>query len=182
MGIKSVEVISDNLYAWGVKVQDYTYDGKDCDYQDLLIKICEIRAKAVEGEIEPMSTRMSTRNKKLDQLGSALSIVSDVQSFYKDDEQGPWTSGGDLSDAAKAGLDMVGARYDKDGKKLKMTKSQAEEAQQLLKTKIDSLNNYGSKDMTRLQSLVDKRDESYQTATSMMQSVADTRGNTIKNM
>lgn len=186
MGIKSVEVISDSLYSWGVKVMDYTYDGKDCDFQDLLIKICEMRAKVVESEIQPMSTRMSTRNKKLDQLGSALSIVADVQSFYKEDERGPWTSAGDLTDAALAGLEMIHADYSiewQNGvRKLSMNKSQAEEAQQLLKTKIDSLNNYGSKDMTRLQSLVDKRDESYQTATSMMQSVADTRGNTIKNM
>ena len=36
--------------------------------------------------------------------------------------------------------------------------------------------------MTRLQSLVDKRDESYSTATSLMQEVGDTRANTIKNM
>ena len=36
--------------------------------------------------------------------------------------------------------------------------------------------------MTRLQSLVDRRDESFTTATTLMTNVSDTRDNAIKNM
>jgi hypothetical protein len=42
--------------------------------------------------------------------------------------------------------------------------------------------NEAQTDMTRLQSLVDRRDESYSTATNLMTSISDTRSNVIRNM
>jgi hypothetical protein len=36
--------------------------------------------------------------------------------------------------------------------------------------------------MSRLQSLVDRRDESYSTATNLMTAVSDTRANLIRNL
>ena len=36
--------------------------------------------------------------------------------------------------------------------------------------------------MSRLQSLVDRRDESYSTATNMMTAISDTRSNLIRNL
>ena len=153
------------------------------DFQDLLIKVSEQRAATVEGQIEPMSVRMSTRNRKLDNLGAALSIVADIQAKFTDaDDTGNKDSDAKLTAEAKAGLELVGYTGGTVNQTLTMNKSTAEYYQQMLKTKLDSLNNASSKDMTRLQSLVDKRDESYSTATSLMQSVADTRANTIKNM
>lgn len=183
MAIENDPLKSANLLAWGVTVNDYKLDGNHCDFQDLLIKISEQRAATVEGQIEPMSVRMSTRNRKLDNLGAALSIVADIQAKFTDaDDTGNKTSDAKLTAEAKAGLELVGYTGGTVNQTLTMNKSTAEYYQQMLKTKLDSLNNASSKDMTRLQSLVDKRDESYSTATSLMQSVADTRANTIKNM
>lgn len=183
MAIGTVEVISDNLSAWGVQVNDYTMDGKRVDFQDLLIRISEQRAATVESEIEPLSTRMNTRNKKLDNLGEALAIVADIQAKFTDaNDTGSHDSTLKLTQAAKDGLAMVGYTDGTVDSTLTMDKSTAEYYQQRLKTELDSLNNASSKDMTRLQSLVDKRDESYSTATSLMQEVGDTRSNTIKNM
>lgn len=51
-----------------------------------------------------------------------------------------------------------------------------------VKSEIDGLNNEAQTDMTRLQSLVDRRDESYSTATNLMTSISDTRSNVIRNM
>ena len=45
-----------------------------------------------------------------------------------------------------------------------------------------SLNNASQTDMSRLQSLVDRRDESYSTATNLMTSISDTRSNLIRNL
>ncbi len=184
--------VKPTLAEWGVAVCDYTMvvtvngteQTKQVDFQDLLINISEQRAATVEKQIEPMSTRMSTRNRKLDNLGAALAIVADIQSKFTDaDETGDKASTAKLSDEAKAGLLLVGCtKKANDDGTLTLNKAQAEYYQQLLKTELDSLNNASSKDMTRLQSLVDKRDESYSTATSLMQAVADTRANTIKNM
>jgi hypothetical protein len=53
---------------------------------------------------------------------------------------------------------------------------------QALKSMIDSRNNKAQTDMTRLQQLVDRRDESFSTASSLMTSVSDTRGNLIRNL
>ena len=52
----------------------------------------------------------------------------------------------------------------------------------MVKTKIDGLNNESQTDMSRLQSLVDRRDESYSTATNLMTSISDTRSNLIRNL
>ena len=192
MAISSISVDSDNLKAWGVDVKDYEMDvvkadgsteKKRIDFQDLLINISEQRAATVEKQIEPMSVRMSTRNRKLDNLGAALSIIADIQAKFTDaNETGEKTSTATLTAEAKAGLALVGYTGGTVGETLTLNKSEAEYYQQMLKTELDSLNNASSKDMTRLQSLVDKRDESYSTATSLMQAVADTRANTIKNM
>ena len=192
MAISSISVDSDNLKAWGVDVKDYEMDvvkadgsteKKRIDFQDLLINISEQRAATVEKQIEPMSVRMSTRNRKLDNLGAALSIIADIQAKFTDaNETGNKTSTATLTAEAKAGLALVGYTGGTVGETLTLNKSQAEYYQQMLKTELDSLNNASSKDMTRLQSLVDKRDESYSTATSLMQAVGDTRANTIKNM
>ena len=192
MAISSISVDSDNLKAWGVDVKDYEMDvvkadgsteKKRIDFQDLLINISEQRAATVEKQIEPMSVRMSTRNRKLDNLGAALSIIADIQAKFTDaNETGNKTSTATLTAEAKAGLALVGYTGGTVGETLTLNKSEAEYYQQMLKTELDSLNNASSKDMTRLQSLVDKRDESYSTATSLMQAVADTRANTIKNM
>ena len=51
-----------------------------------------------------------------------------------------------------------------------------------VKSEIDGLNNEAQTDMTRLQSLVDRRDESYSTATNLMTSISDTRSNVIRNL
>ncbi len=191
MAISSIDVNSDNLKAWGVDVKDYEIDvvvdgtatKKRIDFQDLLINISEQRAATVEKQIEPMSVRMSTRNRKLDNLGAALAIIADIQAKFTDaDDIKPKESSITLTAEAKAGLLLVGYSGGTVGSKLSMDKSTAEYYQQMVKTELDSLNNASSKDMTRLQSLVDKRDESYSTATSLMQAVADTRANTIKNM
>ena len=44
------------------------------------------------------------------------------------------------------------------------------------------VNNQSEKDMSRLQSLVDRRDEAFTTASNLMSEISDTRGNTIGNM
>ena len=62
------------------------------------------------------------------------------------------------------------------------TKSSVEGMIQSLKSMIDSRNNKAQTDMTRLQSLVDRRDESYSTASNLMTAVSDTRSNLIRNL
>ena len=62
------------------------------------------------------------------------------------------------------------------------SKSSVEEYIQLIKSRIDGLNNASQTDMSRLQSLVDRRDESFSTATNLMSAISDTRSNLIRNL
>jgi hypothetical protein len=51
-----------------------------------------------------------------------------------------------------------------------------------VKSKIDALNNSAQKDMTRLESLVNRRDEAFSTASDLMSKISDTRSNLIRNL
>lgn len=187
------DVTSTSLARWGVSGAEYTVTGAGylgagqmIDFQDLMVVITARRAAVVEGEVKPMQTRMTERNKRLEELGTALSDLSDVEACFSSDDPGKkWTSELDpkrylksetcqLLDTLESGL------YSKSDRATQ--KSTCEKAIQLVKTQIDRLNNEASSDMTRLQSLVDRRDESYSTATSLMQAIGDTRSSLVKNM
>ena len=172
---------------WGVQFSDYRVDGSPVDFQDLMIAISEKRAVTVEGEVAPLTTRIRQRNTYLDELGTALSEATAKQADFKSDDAGSTVMDGWFSEAAtatmiKAGCSSYFRKYDSSGKKADATKSGIEGIIQKLKSTIDGLNNKAQTDMTRLQSLVDRRDESYSTASNLMSAVSDTRSNLIRNL
>ena len=77
-------------------------------------------------------------------------------------------------------LGLTPARVNDD--ELTLGKSEVEGAVARCKNDIDTLNNDSQRDMTRLQSVVDRRDESFSAATNLMTSVSDTRSSLIKNL
>lgn len=171
---------------WGVKGIDYVYASsytnnkkRACDLQNLLIDVSLHRAKRVEGEIEPLSTRISNRNDTLDALGEALADLTKMQAQFDSEAEGDDREG-TLQLSSYDTLVEVFGSVDFDN--LTMTKYEVEEWLQKVKSKIDSLNNESEKDMSRLESLVDRRDEAYSTASDLMSEVSDTRSNSINNM
>ena len=179
--IQTNEVTNSNLAVWGSNVQgaEYTINGQRVDFQDLMVAITEQRAATIEKEVEPMSDRMRNRNKHLENLGTALSDLSGIEAGFKNEDEGSTTSSSSLGNTTLAVLNFLQTGlYTSDGK---ITKSNCEKGIQLIKTEIDKANNESSADMTRLQSLVDRRDESYQTATSLMQAIGDCRSSVVKN-
>ena len=80
--------------AWGASFGDYNYvkwDGSvktRFDFQDLLVEISENRAVTVESEVQPLSTRIMHRNRRLDKLGSALADLTKLQSQFDSDAKG----------------------------------------------------------------------------------------------
>ena len=64
----------------------------------------------------------------------------------------------------------------------KVRRDDATMAQSALQYEIDYETNEMQQDMVTMQSLVDRRDESYSTATNLMTSISDTRANVIRNM
>lgn len=179
MAITNVAVTNSNLAMWNITASDYVYNGKKVDFQDLLIAVAEKRAISIENQILPLSTNMRRRNSKLDDLGRALSDLSKYQAHYKSDENNSVTQSFS-TEGARAMAELLGTSFAAGNHTL--SKSNCEYYTQRVKSAIDSLNTQSQNDMTRLQSLVDKRDESYSTATSLMRSVSETRSNLIKNL
>lgn len=195
MAIITDLVTNSNLSVWGVSGAEYIINGEKVNFQDLMVAVTTQRAATIEKEVEPMSTRMTNRNKRLEKLGNALSDLSGIEAAFKSDDSGgtwsldylkqPSEATRTVLDSIESGLWGYGTAGKGDGKGKTgyyVTKSNCEKAIQLVKTQIDKLNNESSADMTRLQSLVDRRDESYSTATSLMQKIANTASSLIKNL
>ena len=183
--IESVHVAENLTSMWGIKAYEYkiaeanTYNEKiQVDFQDLMVALSERRAAVVEGEIVPLSTRVRDRNSALDKLGTTLSELTAAQATLSSEATGSSASSYTFSDAAKTTVKKL-TGYNLDDNE---TKKWLEYFVQRVKSKIDGLNNESQTDMTRLQSLVDRRDESYSTATNLMTDVSDTRSNLIRNL
>lgn len=165
---------------WGVEFYDYTFDKKSMDFQDLMVAVAEKRAVAVEGEVGPMTTRIQARNILLEDLGSALAELTAAEATLASDAKGTDTCDYSFSKDIWSTCERVGIELPKD--KSKVQKQELEYLIQMVKSKIDALNNAAQTDMSRLQSLVDRRDESYTTASTLMSAVSDTRSNLIGNL
>ena len=165
--------------SWGVQFGDFFLDGKHLDFQDVLIAIAERRATSVEKEVTPLSTKIQARNKVLEDLGNVLADHTKLQAQFSSDAKGSDRSG-TLQQTSKDILIAVFGTLD--WSDLKMTKYEVEEWLQKVKSKIDALNNEAQKDMTRLESLVNRRDEAFSTASDLMSKVGDTRSNLIRNL
>lgn len=176
------EITSNNItlsQAWGAKFGDYSLDGRGVDFQDLMVAISERRATAVEGEVSPLATRITNRNKKLEDLGNVLADLTKLQARFDNESDGD-SRKGTLQESSYRILQEVFVKLDFDNRK--MTKYEVEEWLQKVKSKIDALNNEAQKDTTRLEALVDRRDESFSTASDLMSKIADTRSNLIRNL
>ncbi len=166
---------------WGKNVtfSDYKINGKAVDFQDLMVEISESRAVAVEGEVAPMSARMRQRNTDLEKLGSALADLTAAEATLPSDAGGNTSCNYTLKDET---CDICQKFYGDRPTPKNDTKRWLTFHIQKVKSAIDSLNNKAQADMTRLQSIVDRRDESYSTATNLMTAISDTRANLIKNL
>ena len=192
--------------SWGVNFSDYKVDGKLVDFQDLMIAISQRRAVTVEGEVTPLTTRVRMRNTELDKLGTILAELTQIQASFASDAKGAKDMNSWMSDATgdylKNKLGYSCTTYSSESSRPSDTEERAnfyyaawrssshysankqtiEGMIQRVKSRIDSLNNQSQTDMTRLQSLVDRRDESYSTASNLMSAVSDTRSNLIRNL
>ena len=178
--------------SWGADFSDYKVNGNPVDFQDLMVTISEKRAVAVEGEVTPLTTRIKTRNVELDKLGSLLAIFTKTQADFPSEAKGSDMKpvSGITSDQwallreayLKRGGGDPGATWRDDFANSNWSKSSVEGMIQAIKSMIDGRNNKAQTDMTRLQALVDRRDESFSTASNLMSSVSDTRSNLIRNL
>ena len=162
---------------WGATFGDYFYGTTKTDFQDLMVGIAANRATSVEGEVMPLTTRIKNRNAYLEELGEALADLTRLQTAFKSDDDGD-KQRETMKDSTYQTIYKLQGKYPTK----KEHKQWVEYYLKLIKSKIDALNNEAQTDMTRLQSLVDRRDESYSTATNLMTAISDCRSNLIRNL
>jgi len=170
---------------WNVTVCDYSYGGVNMDFETLLISVTTSRAATIESEITPVSTLVRRRNEQLEDLGKALSDLTGAQKTLEDKDKSVTEC--QVDDATAKCVNNIKSGLVQYNDKVTppewlVNKSTCAEAIELVKTRMDKLNNDSQNDLTRLQSLVDKRDDSFETASSLMSKVSDTRGTAIKSM
>lgn len=177
---------------WGITANDYYYTDYNrvagrfetvkVDFQDLMVRVGARKAVVIEGEITPMATRMRTRNAYLANLSTILAELTRVQAGFSGDDDGSKAATVNLSSDLLSLLRAIPGASDMVSASGGTTKAKLEGLVQLVKGEMDKENNDAQTDMTRLQSLVDSRDDSYSTATNMMSAISDTRSNLIGNL
>lgn len=172
---------------WGVRVYDYSYLNEHVDLQDMLIAITQKRALSIEDEVKPLEEIITRRNTRLERFGIVLQKLTELQASYT----GSSVAGQQVSLNGVLSMDfsvddfwkiMAELGVNGSGMTLSLSKAECEGTVARCKNEIDAMNNAAQKDMTRLQSVVDRRDESYSTATTLMTSVSDTRSSLIRNL
>ena len=175
---------------WGVKVYDYSYMKMHVDLQDLLVAITQNRAVSIEDEVMPLQEIISRRNKRLSESGAVLQKLTELQALFTGEKTSGESVG--INDVlnppeftAKEFWEImadIGYPNDSYPSQVSLSKSEVEGAVARCKNVIDEMNNDSQRDMTRLQAVVDRRDESFSAATQLMTSVSDTRSALIKNL
>lgn len=173
MAIESVDIGTCRTETYGVAAYDYYHDGKRVDFQDLLTSIAVRRAYAVEKQIAPLSTMMRNRNRQLDEYGELLAKLNKIETSFKDDDDGSSRSTFTLTTREAELLSGLWAKTVPPG--AAPTKAETQEYLQLVKSAMDGLNNRAQKDMTRVQGLVERRDQGFTKSAELLKDIAESR-------
>ena len=184
MEIEKVNTQNERLAAIGVKSFDYILDDgntrSQIDFQDLLTTIAVNRANAVEDEMTPLANMMRNRNQRLDKYGNLLAKLNKIDTSFATDAKGDTPSGEPLTaDECKILAEIGYSVTTTTSGSYNPTKAETQMYLQATKSAIDGLNNRSQNDVTRLQSLVDKRDQTYTKAAEVQKDVTDSHGKLI---
>lgn len=183
----------EGLSVYGVQQKDYTVKGKEhCDYIKAASVAMFQEAGAIEKETAAYAAVLEARQKKLDELGWALSvIVKAIASLkVKKPESDDLSSPDPNLKIASQILDKYWRSANKD---LRMpvwelihfvcvSRDDALKAQAAVQYEIDYETNEMQQDMVSMQSLVSKRDNAFSTAASLVQKINSTASSLIGNL
>lgn len=174
----------------GLAAYDYQVgsDAIAVDYETLALGIAKARAHVLEAEITPLATKMQTRNDELELLGDALSRFTEATEQFESDAEGSATTTFSMSPEMYSYLlqyqliSRDAFTYHSNNATVTATKSGLAGASEAVKTKMDGLNNAAQLDMTRLESLVARRDEAFEAASDFRSSISDSRDTFLQSL
>lgn len=186
--VESVPI--EGLSVYGVQQKDYIVKGvKGCDYVKAASVAMFREAGAIEAETSAYAATLQARQRKLDELGWALSvIVKAVATMETEKQESSNLSAADpdLKTASQI-LDKYRRNTNSDLKlpvdeDSKVRRDDATMAQSAVQYEIDYETNEMQQDMVTMQSLVSKRDNAFSTAASLVQKINSTASTLIGNM
>lgn len=171
---------------WNISMLEYEMlvDGKRqmVDFQDLMVNVAENQALAIEEEVKPESVRIQKRTNRLKIIGDAMAELSAFK-FNTKDSSNPSASAYVSKSTWSMLTELTGSNWGTDyDKTVSRTKAQVDSGNQYLKSESDKLNNDQQLAMSRMETLVQGRDQNFNMASTLMQHVSDARSSTIKSM
>ena len=189
---------------WGVSPSEYLFSAagsSQVDFQDLMVNVAEQQALAIEQEVKPTATRIQKRTKRLKLCGDAMSELTKFKFKTESDKPNPpsedecWISVATVKLVNElAGRKLIDktAKKDKEDTKnprevvgdetVRLYKDVVDSANQYLRTESDRLNNVQQLAMSRMETLVQGRDQNFSMAATLMNHVSEVRGSTIRYM
>lgn len=195
--VKTVELIETkpilNYFQgkWGITPSEYELKAVkqgdlalQVDFQDLMVNVTERQALAIEQEVKPTATRIKARTKRLKQCGDGMAELSEFSFKTESDKPNPQPEkAGKISVATADLVNALAGRTILTASDNAMPyKKDVDSANQYLKTESDRLNNEQQLAMSRMETLVQGRDQNFSTAATLMNHVSESRGSTIRSM
>lgn len=186
--VESTPITGFSVY--GVQQKDYTVEGAEhCDYVKAASVAMFQEANAIEAQTSAYAAVLKARQKKLDELGWALSVIVEAVASMNTKKQ----KSSDLSsaDADLKTVSQILDKYRRDSNSEmrlpvngdnKVRRDDATSAQSAVQYEIDYETNEMQQDMVTMQSLVSKRDNAFSTASSLVQKINSTASTLIRNL
>ena len=175
---------------------DTNVNGMPLTIEDLVTLLAVKRANVLEKEITPMAKIIEARNERIEDLGTLLASIAATQSKLESQEEGDdnsfnckglcyylkqYFTDSELSEANL--LSWCNSHNTiNDNCSSKKSDGYIASANQLVKAKIDALNNDAQSDLSRMDNLVSKRDEAYTLSTDLLSKFSDGRSSILNNM
>lgn len=175
---------------------DSAVNGMPLTIEDLVTLLAVKRANVLEKEITPMAKIIEARNERIEDLGTLLASIAATQSKLESQEEGKdnafdckglcyylkkYFTDTELNEANL--LSWCNNHNNiNDNCSSKKSDGYIASANQLVKSKIDALNNDAQSDLSRMDNLVSKRDEAYTLSTDLLGKFSDGRSNILNNI
>jgi len=175
---------------------DSSVNGVPLTIEDLVTLLTVKRANILEKEITPMAKIIEERNQRIEDLGTLLASVAATQSKLESQEEGEDNSYSCtglcyylkkyFTDSELSAANLLGwcnsHNSASDSCSSKKSDGYIASANQIIKAKIDALNNDAQSDLSRMDNLVSKRDEAYTLSTDLLSKFSDGRSGILNNM
>ena len=184
--------------AGGVQASQITQAGASGDLMTMFMLLAEQRTNIMDSVIQGMSKDMADRNEQINQLNEAMMILRNKRPGGKADKEGTIKydndmkkayailNGGTAPDGTKypgMGVPPPGSvKWDGDKNEYKATPGNWDKWIENVKTKIDTLSSSSQMDMIKLQGMINKRNQTIEMASNIMQKISKALDGVIANL